>query len=216
MFNSKNPLVRKRKNYFDLSFSQQKKNKKLIKDEAMKSLNDLCKSMGLRLNEIKISPDDEPSKEILPKISLAENNFSNDYKAFVWMKIKDSTNMSRKKYKIMRKLLIKNYMEKIPGHKRVYKIQNNLNKLFVLQSNNFGFFVDPGLKIKFVISKFLLKNYDFLQNSNTKQFKIKLSADSVTISRKNIKLLNFTFSLMDDYENCKSVFGHYILGSILD
>ena len=75
--------IRKRKNHFNLSRSQQKKNLKLIKQEALKNLTSLCKSMGLRINEIKIAPDVKPTEEVVPKINVARENFDNDYKAFI-------------------------------------------------------------------------------------------------------------------------------------
>ena len=209
---NKNPLIRKRKNFFLLSKSKKKKNLKLIRDEAVNNLNEICKSMGLRINELKVGPEDENQINFKPKITLNKKNLTKDYKAYVWMMAKDFTNMSRKKYKIMRKLFSRNLDEKIPGYKRVEKIQSQLNEFFILKSNDYGYFNDPASKIKFVASKFLLKNDDFFTENQEKILKIKLSADSVTISRKNIKLLNFTFSLLDDVENCKSVFGHFSLG----
>ena len=97
----------------------------------------------------------------------------------------------------------------MPNYEAVNKLQLYLNYSFSIKSNNDGFYIDPVKKIKFVCEKFLNKNPNF---SKTK-FKIKLSADSTSITRTDIKLLNVTFNLLDDVENCSSVFGSIILGN---
>ena len=203
--------IRKRKNYFDLSRAQKKKSKNLIIGEVLNGLNRYCNSMGLKVNEIKLGPDDtnEREEEFVPKLDISKVNITNQEKSYVYMVIKDFINLSSKKYKILRRLLDAHHIEKIPGYRRIYKIQKDLNNFFVLQKNDFGFFVDAAQKITFACSKFLQRNKDF----KSKNIRIKLCADSVQISRKNINLLNFAFSIIDDTKFSKSVYGCFILGN---
>ena len=62
--------IRKRKNFFKLSKSQKNKNKRLIRNEALGSINKLCKSMGLKINEIKLSPETTGDQDDELKISV--------------------------------------------------------------------------------------------------------------------------------------------------
>jgi hypothetical protein len=43
-------------------------------------------------------------------------------------------------------------------------------------------------------------------------FIIKLSADGTNITKSSLKLLNFTFTLINDEKNAKAAAGNYILG----
>ncbi len=90
------------------------------------------------------------------------------------------------------------------------RTQHKINNFFNLISNESGFFIEPLKKIKYVCEKFLSNNPDF---SETK-FKIKISADGTNLSKKNVKLLNFTFCLLDDKANAMNVNGCYCLGII--
>ena len=111
--NSIFPQIRKRKNYFSLSKSQKNKNKILIRNEALGSISQICKSMGLKISEIKLSSESNMDEEEL-KISVSENNYTKSYKAYIWLIAKDMLNMSRKKYKILRNLLKTNDFDQLP------------------------------------------------------------------------------------------------------
>jgi len=202
--------IRKRKNYFALSRSQKKKSKNLIKAEALNGLNRFCKSMGLKINEMKLGPVESEESENEIEIDISKFNLTNKYKKFVYLVMKDINNISKRKYKILRKLFSSHHITKLPSHQDVDKIQKDLNNYFTLNSNQFGYFVDPIQKIKFACKNFLHKNRKY----SGEKFRIKLSADSVQISRKNIYLLNLTFTLLDDFKTCKSVYGHFILGNV--
>jgi hypothetical protein len=107
---------------------------------------------------------------------------------------KDLTNLSIKKYTILKQTLKEINGNSIPNINKILNLQYKLNDLYELRSNDKGFFIDPIKKIKYVCEKFLLKNPEF---SETK-FKIKLSADGTNISKKFVNLLNFTFNLIDE------------------
>ena len=91
---------------------------------------------------------------------------------------------------------------RMPGIKAVTKLQFKLNNFFEIQSNDDGFFDEPQNKIKFVRQKFLKRYPNFSES----KFRIKLSADSTSISRKHINVLNFTFNLLDDVEKSTTLF----------
>ncbi len=204
------PQIRKRKNYFSLSKSQKNKNKILIRNEAFGSISQICKSMGLKISEIKLSSETNLEEEEL-KISVSESNNTKSYKAYIWLIAKDMINMSRKKYKILRKLLKINDFDQLPSSKSVFKIQHKLNAFFRLEKNNYGYFVIPAEKIKFICTQFLKSNKEF-KDKNSRTFRIKLSADTVILSKKSRRLLNFTFSLLDNEKTAMSVHGTYVLG----
>ena len=121
---------------------------------------------------------------------------------------KDITNLSCRKYSLLISTLNKLNTNQMPGLKSVTKLQIKLNNFFKIQSNDYGFFVEPLDKIKYVCKKFLIKNPEFFRS----KFRIKISADSTSISGTHINVLNFTFNLLDDVKTATSVFGSKILG----
>ena len=208
--------IRKRKNFLTLSKSQKNKNKRLIRNEALGSIARLCRSMGLKINEIKLSPETAEDEDDDLKISVSESQYTKSYKAYIWMITKDMTNISRKKYKLMRKLLKLNDFDRLPSVKSVFKLQHKLNDFFTLDFNNFGYFVSPLEKIKFVCTKFLQsQTHDAIKAKTLRSFKIKLSADTVILSKKSRRLLNFTFNLLDNAKTAMGVYGTHVLGKIL-
>ena len=99
------------------------------------------------------------------KISVSENNYTKSYKAYIWLIAKDMLNMSRKKYKILRNLLKTNDFDQLPSSKSVFKIQHKLNGFFRLETNNYGCFVIPAEKIKFICTQFLKSNKEFKEKN---------------------------------------------------
>jgi len=206
-------LRRRRRKYFDCDSENQRINRNRIRDFLEGSyLERFCQSIGLKVKEIRliaIEPEnqetDHPTKVIVNEI------LSNDYKIEQLLIAKDLTNMSRRKFRLWRQILKKIFFDKIPNWRDVEEKQHEINNIFPLISNQKGFFLDPNQKIKYVCQKFLERNEEFVENDE-RNFKIKLSADGVTISKKNIKLLNFTFSLINDEFNCMGVYHTYILG----
>ena len=106
---------------------------------------------------------------------------------------KDLTDMSNRKYRLLRKLLKSIYFGRVPGVKKVIEQQKKLDDSFTLHKNEneFGFFFEPSQKMKFVCEKFIERNAlneEIIKNLGT-TFNVKLSADSVTISKKILKYL---------------------------
>jgi hypothetical protein len=122
------------------------------------------------------------------------------------LEAKDLANLSDKGYdKFLQRF--KSEFE-LPTLREIKTLRNDYKKLFEIQENNNGVFNEPEGKITFVIKSYLHNFGAVYQN----KFKIKLSGDSINIAKTGIKLLNFTFSLIHDYEKPMSAEGNYILG----
>jgi len=192
---------RKRKNFFHVGPTQQHRNKFQI-IRRTKDIQIFCDKIGLKIDEIILSrkhPDVNFDPDLI-KITIREQN-----PIYQALKSKDQTNLSYKKYKILRK----NLNKIIPSIEKVNRLQKKVNMVFEPKSNDYGVYLEPLTKIKFVCASFLKKNPDYEERS----FKIKLACDGTNITKSNVKLLNFTFSLLNDAD-AMSVFGTYILGKI--
>ena len=213
------------KNYFECESTSKIRNQNRIRHLLQESsLRIFCEKIGLKILEIKFSPNDENEvnddnndlRNKSTKLTFIPFNINEEAYVYQWMIGKDLTDMSNRKYRLFRKLLKSIYFGRVPGVKKVIEQQKKLHNYFDLHKNDngFGFYFDPPQKIKFVCEKFLERNAwneEIIQNIGT-TFNVKLSADSVTISKKNIKILNFTFSLLNDKRNCMGIFHTYILG----
>jgi hypothetical protein len=202
-----------RQNYFDCERIQRYRNVEIIKKLIYESdLRKFCNNLGLKVTELKLTPNDDNVRDIPTVVTVSPINVSEDAKIFRWTVAKDLTNMSCLKYRLIRKIFKSLNFGNIPGWKKVMKKQHEINDLFKLEEpNQKGFYYEPSKKIQFVCEKFLLKNEEFL-NSGDRTFKIKLSADSMNLSKKHLNILNITFNLLNDKKKAMSVFGTYILG----
>jgi hypothetical protein len=223
-------VFRRRKRYFDCSIRQKKRNKNLIKIKSY-MLNEFAKSLGLQVKEIVLTNyeneniDDEnvnffdelqmqtlKTKHII--ITVHEDDpylYTENYKTFKCLEIKDVCNISNENYRKMRKTLSKISPNKLAGLKRIYTLKVQLDNHFRVNTNEKGCYLEPEQKIKFVCKKFLSRNPNFPSNV----FKIKLSCDGITISKTKVQLLNFSFNLLDDQKNVLNVEHTYILGNNL-
>jgi len=195
------------KNYFECARRNKYKQKALIYKKSVE-LSEYCQTFGLKLNEIKLCPNDEdPFTSSTTKITVIPNEIPDERVSFNHLIAKDLAQLSNRHYCLQRTALLET--QKMPGIKKILKLQYKLNEFFEIYSNNYGYYCSPEQKIKYVCEKFLLRKPNF---SNSR-FNIKLSIDSTTISSKHLILLNVSFNLMDDDEFCKSVNGTFILGS---
>jgi hypothetical protein len=201
-------LLKRRKNFFECSDRQKYNHKKLIKNKT-KLASHLSKSIGLKLNEIILTPVHKKAQLLnnLPKVTVLPYEIHEKNSIFKSLIAKDMANLSDKQYVSQRKIL-KGYQQ-MPCIDSIIKFKNKLNDFFEIRKNNFGYFCNPKQKIKFVCEQFMLKYPDFSREG----FKIKLSLDSTTITSSNILLLNFSFNLIDDIDKAMNVNGTYILGS---
>jgi hypothetical protein len=176
-------LKKQRKNYFDCALRNRYKQKSAILKQTQE-ISQFCKSIGLKINEIILSPDDEdPFTIIKTKITVLSSEIPEERIIFSHLKAKDIAQISNRNYRLQRKALLG--IQMMPGIKKVLKIQYKLDEFFEVKFNAFS----------------------------RLNFKIKLNIDSTSISKKNIALLNVSFNLMDDIDNSSNVNGTYILGS---
>jgi hypothetical protein len=116
----------------------------------------------------------------------------------VLLYIKDRFNLSDKTYQVIRNF----YTNKIPSLSRIKKERNQLKKSLNIKKIDDGHYIEPIQKINFHIEK----KY-FIDNT----VRIKLSADSTNISR-NVKLVNFVFTIINEEKKASSVSGNYSIG----
>ena len=179
--------------------------------ENLKNASRFLYKNKLSFSKIVISPrtdnnqtDDELDIEIL---KVAPIKVSKCQKKMLAVQAKDMANISEKKYEILRKYF--SWLQ-IPSLSAIRPVQNIINNLYTIHQNEKGVFVEPLQKIKFVCKKYIEK-----QNfTNLKTFKIKLNTDGTSLTKSNVNLLNFSFTLLNEVEKAKSVFGQYILGMI--
>jgi hypothetical protein len=201
---------RRRKNYFECSKSHKLRLQELIRQNSY-VLSNFCASIGLKIDQIILSRREELRD--LPRCTISVlPQISSRYKTFKCLKAKDLSNLSRRNYSLFVNTLKDIIPFDIPGIKLLQRMQNNLNNTFRinLNENQNGFYFNIDQKFRYVIEKFLNSNRDFAENSN--EIKIKLSTDSVKISRKNTILLNFAFNLIDDTINAMGVHGTFVIG----
>ena len=221
-------LFRRRKKYFDCARRQKNRNRNLIKIKAY-LLNEFTKSIGLEVKEIVLTNyenededeanfiDEQEMQTIKTKhiiVTVHEDDpyqYTENYKTFKCLEIKDVCNISNENYRTMRNTLSKILPNKLAGLKRIYSLRLQLDNLFRVNSNEKGFYLEPEQKIKFVCKKFLTRNPNFVSNV----FNIKLSCDGITISKTKVQLLNFSFNLLDDKKNVLNVKNTYILGNFI-
>lgn len=117
--------------------------------------------------------------------------------------LKEICGISDKRWILLRKELNLN----VPSITRIKQIRANTANQFMHKDENGKLTgrIDAKEKINFHLQRVYEKN------PNIKEFKIKLSADGTNIS-KNQKLLNFSFSIINEEEKCMTAFGHYLLG----
>ena len=200
-------IKKSKKNFFECSRRNQYKQKALILKKA-EELSEFCETFGLKISEITLAPKNEdPFTSKSTKLSIKTHDMPPERLTFDYMKAKDITNMSNHHYRLQRSELLD--VQKMPGIKKILKLQYELNDFFEINNNNFGFYCSPEQKIKFVCEKFLIKKPSY----SSSFFRIKLSIDSTSISKKHATLLNVSFNLMDDHESCSSVNGTFVLGS---
>ena len=113
---------RRRKNYFECTRSQIIRNQNLIKMHA-EYLSRFCKSIGLKLDEIILSPNNEEMNESDTKITIFPNRITNDYKIFKCLMAKDLTNLSCRNYSLFKQTLIHVHGYGFPNINKILNIQ---------------------------------------------------------------------------------------------
>jgi hypothetical protein len=205
---------KKRKSHFDLiSRTQIYKNKKAI-ESRIQNVQNYCHGLGLEITNLTIMKYDQNNlekkeKPIINYIGRQNNDATSNNTLLKALKAKDLSNLSDRGYN----LFLKSFEGEInmPSISELFQYKKELNRLFPVESNLLGVYNKPKEKIQFVCSKFIEK-YGFFENN---QIILKLSGDSLNITRTGIHLLNFTFAIIDERENPMSVDGNYLLGLVI-
>lgn len=194
--------------YFQLSEAAQKKIKKKIKQQ-IEILNTNIEGYGIMIEEIKIVRFDREN-ELEKKISIIifDDLGTINIDVANALFLKDKYLISDIKYNIIRNKL----KADIPSLKRIKRKRKELNIEFIYRFPNLGksCFTDIKVKIQQHLIKYLTGLSDFTIQQRPK-LRIKFSADGTNIG-KNLKLVNFVFTIPNDSKMAKGVFGNITIG----
>ena len=145
-------LNKQRKNYFDCALRNRYKQKSAILKQTQET-SQFCKSIGLKINEIILSPDDEdPFKIEKTKITVLSSEIPEERIIFSHLKAKDIAQISNRNYRLQRKALLG--IQMMPGIKKILKIQYKLDEFFEVKSNTFGFFIPRSKNLNMFVKNF--------------------------------------------------------------
>jgi hypothetical protein len=132
--------------------------------------------------------------------------------AFKTQKARDLCNISQRKYFLFRQIMEFDTDVIAPDHS-CNRIKKILDSMFPTVKNNYGFYLkDPIKKIKMGIECYIKKIQNDVVNENIDKIGIKFQADGTELTSKNMKHLNYTFSIVNDEKNAMSANGNFILG----
>jgi hypothetical protein len=121
--------------------------------------------------------------------------------------IKDFNNISDRAYNRMRIDL--NLQDSLPQLNNIMKYRANLKSHLEVHENEFGVYISVKKKLECIIKNMHLNRK--LETISNNTITIKLCGDGAQIS-KTLNIYNFTMSVIDDKEICKTSKGHYIIG----
>jgi hypothetical protein len=119
---------------------------------------------------------------------------------------KDNSSISDHVYHNFRKNL--NLENILPTNSKIRKLRNLQNSEQNVLKNNFGVFVDIKSKLIKEISIKLETNQLIIVDN---KIKLKFCGDGAQVSKK-LTIFNFSFAIISDKKNCKTVTGHSIVG----
>lgn len=149
------------------------------------------------------------------KIEIPTTEINEDLKMFEILKTADRVNLSFGRYITLRKNLQympEKYRPNGVNKLKVMKKRVDDNIPFEIKRSSFGFYCSPLDKIKLVCEEYIKKGNTVIDNT----FIIKICCDGTVITKANVHLLNFTFTVINDEKKCKTASGHYILGLYFD
>lgn len=203
----------KRKNYFAVSNRQQRRIKTQIK-ECIQESTKFLKNMGLCLSNVEVNPVEFDQNDFRLKISPggSENNDLNEPTVNNILYVKDKWAISDRAYNAFR---IKCHLN-IPTLFHIKKRRQSIDSIFRIRDNEMGVFMSIKEKLKFCLEKFFERKYGPDDVNDPTKFKdniihVKLGADGTNIGR-NLKLLNFTITIINEGVKAKSATGNYTIG----
>lgn len=126
---------------------------------------------------------------------------------------RDQTNLSARAYDAFRKHLNINTGLKLFTVNKLNVFKKKMNQFFPIKTNSLGVYVDCRDKITFTLKKiherFLSENKAVENNT----FKLHLSGDGCMITTTRLKIINFTFKVLN--EGIQNTSGLYTLGNFI-
>ena len=148
-----------RKRYFDSKTSTRYLAKSNISNMFTQINGHLKRSLGLDIDSVRLINSTEPNnkkiKLLIENDGVTENEDGDDVIIAKTLYAKDVTNMSERKYLLFKKIFSFTTM---PSLNKLRLLKNNIDSIFNIYQNEFGFYVDPLEKISFILSNFLEKN----------------------------------------------------------
>ena len=162
-------------------------------------------SIGLQISKINIvKMEINPILRKKIQLDIFENNEETDNVSVLnALKIKDQYYISDKAYQALKNLGLK-----LPSLHQIKKLRKRLNTVFDITTIPNGAYVNIDNKIREIIP-FLIRNYP--NQFENGEIIIKFSGDGTNICR-NIKMLNFTFTIINEGQKAKTASGNYTLG----
>lgn len=197
----------KRKNYYQVCQRQKIRLQHTIK-EIFSESNHFLRNIGLCISGVELNPIELDECDFQLKIRPPTNEVGDKLEPNVnnLLYYKDKHSISDVAYDDLKKMC---HLQ-IPSIFKLKQRRSEINSMFEIFENEMGVYVS--LKDKLLVR---LQNYmhnnpaEF--NGTEKTLHIKLGADGTNIGR-NLKLLNFTFTIIDEGAKAKTANGNYTIG----
>jgi hypothetical protein len=190
--------------YFDLSLPAQFKIRK--KSESINAtLMNYLATYNLMIPEINVCKAVQPN---VCRINIVKTNLETKADAIITLYMKDKLHLSDDNYKDLRRTIAHDW----PSFYEINKARQGINLEIEkrLKHNSRGVNMSVRDRMEEKLTEFLKST----KKVNIGQITIKFSADSTNIGQK-LKVLNAAFSIVNDTANCKTKYGHYIIGKLL-
>ncbi|CAF0834792.1 unnamed protein product [Brachionus calyciflorus] len=204
--------VLKRKNFYTVGRRQRGRIQQQIK-QIFSETTDYLRSLGLCLSNVELNPielDEADFKlKIRPPTSDCPDKLEPNVNNLLYYKDKHA--ISDHAYSDMKKRC---YLP-IPSITKLKERRAEINSMFEIHDNDMGVYLSLKDKLEFRARIYLENKYPD-GNYDSKKFTddtlyIKLSADGTNIGR-NLKLLNFTFTIINEGSKAKTANGNYTIG----
>ena len=197
---SKNGRIRG-SDYFDLSLPAQLKIRR--KSESINAtLMNYLATYNLMIPEINIFKAVQPN---VCSINIVKTNLETKADAIITLYMKDKLHLSDDNYKDLRRTIAHDW----PSFYEINKARQDINLEIGkrLKHNSRGVYMSVRDRMEEKLTEFLKST----KKDDIGKITIKFSADSTNIGQK-LKILNAAFSIVNDKANCKTEYGHYIIG----
>lgn len=200
-------LIKPRMNYKRMSQPYQSKTKTFL----MLHLNRIASfafTLGLSLFNVKFKSSNFPRRFEDFKI-LDETDYT-ESEQFTHAKARDEAMISYRKYRRFSKTANLGLSSEYKLRKIYEKIDSQIN----LSNNAYGYYLDSATKIKKVLTKTLEKMRTNNVEMKDNTFILKFCGDGTNITKSNLQIVNFAFTVINDSTTAMSAKGNYILGNI--